>query len=96
MHKKSYLCTDKTESSIFPDLQNIRNMKTETFAVSGMKCEHCKANVENALTALSGATEAVADLGRHTVSVSYDEQQLSPADLRQAVESSGRYELTVE
>ena len=33
-------------------------MKKNVYAVSGMKCVHCKANVENALKALNGVVSA--------------------------------------
>lgn len=70
-------------------------MEKKTFEVSGMKCEHCKANVENALTALNGVVSAQADLEKHQVTVAYDETAVRPAAFKQAVDDSGSYELTL-
>ena len=58
----------------------------KTFSVSGMKCSHCAANVENALKAVKGVVSAEAQLE--------DKQQTSEADLKAAVDATGRYELT--
>lgn len=66
----------------------------KTFNVSGMKCSHCAANVENALKAVKGVASAEAHLEDKTVTVDYDEQQTSEADLKAAVDATGRYELT--
>jgi len=48
-------------------------MKKNVYAVSGMKCVHCKANVENALKALNGVVSAEANLEDANVTVEYDE-----------------------
>ena len=37
-------------------------MATKTFNVNGMKCVHCKANVENAIQSLVGVQHAEANL----------------------------------
>ena len=36
----------------------------KTFSVSGMKCSHCAANVENALKAVKGVVSAEAQISR--------------------------------
>lgn len=66
----------------------------KTFNVSGMKCSHCAANVENALKAVNGVVSAEANLNDKTVTVEFDEQQTSEAALKAAVDAAGRYELT--
>ncbi len=71
------------------------NMETKIFAVSGMKCEHCKAHVEEALKALEGVEAAEASVGGQNVVVSYDEASVTPDQLKQAVDQSGRYRLTL-
>lgn len=71
------------------------NMETKIFAVSGMKCEHCKAHVEEALKALEGVESAEASVGGQNVVVSYDEASVTPDQLKQAVDQSGRYRLTL-
>ena len=66
----------------------------KTLNVSGMKCSHCAANVENALKAVNGLASAEANLNDKTVTVEFDEQQTSEAALKAAVDAAGRYELT--
>lgn len=68
-------------------------MTKNVFAVSGMKCEHCKANVENALRGLGGVSSAEASLADGSVAVEYDEKAVTPEQLKDAVENSGRYEM---
>lgn len=64
-------------------------MKTQTFSVSGMACGHCKARVEAALNALNGVSQAAASVEQKSVTVSYDEAVLAPAQLQAAVEAAG-------
>lgn len=70
-------------------------MKSDIFAVSGMKCVHCKASVENALKSLNGVKSAEANLEKANVNVEYDESVVTPAQLKEAVDNSGRYELSL-
>ena len=70
-------------------------MKSDIFAVSGMKCVHCKTNVENALKSLNGVKSAEANLEKANVNVEYDESVVTPAQLKEAVDNSGRYELSL-
>jgi len=70
-------------------------METKTFAVSGMRCERCKANVENALKALNGIKSAEVSLAEANVTVEYDETAATPEAIKEAVDDSGRYELTL-
>ena len=70
-------------------------MKSDIFAVSGMKCVHCKANVENVLKSLNGVKSAEANLEKANVNVEYDESVVTPAQLKEAVDNSGRYELSL-
>ena len=67
-------------------------MTTKTFNVSGMRCVHCKANVENALKALGGVSAAEASLEEKNVTVSFDESAVKETDLKDAVDNAGRYE----
>lgn len=70
-------------------------MNKQTFTVSGMKCVHCKMHVEDALRAVPGVSEAVADLAKGQVAVSYDDNLVTPAMLKQAVDAAGRYTLSL-
>lgn len=70
-------------------------MTKNTFKVSGMKCVNCKANVERAIKALPGIDEAVASLEDACVTVSYDDTQVSPAAMKDAVDDLGRFEMEI-
>lgn len=67
----------------------------KVFSVDGMKCPHCKTNVENAIKTLNGVSSAVADLESHNVTVDYDESIVSPAEMKTAVADAGRYSLNI-
>lgn len=64
----------------------------KTFTVNGMKCVHCKANVENALKGLDGVNSAVVSLDDHNVTVDYDETKVSEDKMKEAVDNAGHYE----
>lgn len=65
----------------------------KTYTVNGMKCVHCKANVENAIKALAGVNEAEADLAEKNVTVDFDENTVNFNDIKKVVENCGKYEL---
>ena len=52
-----------------PTEPNDTEMKQQ-FKISGMMCNHCRANVENTITALPGVTAATVDLATATATVS--------------------------
>ena len=64
-------------------------MTEKTLRVPDMHCGHCKAAVEGELSKLSGVEIANADLEKGTVEVSYDENTVSTADLKEAIEEAG-------
>ena len=70
-------------------------MTTKIFSVNGMKCGHCKANVEQAISALDGVSRVEANLEAKSVTVEFDENRQKATDIKQAVENSGRYELII-
>lgn len=70
-------------------------MVQKTFAVSGMKCLHCKAKVEDALRAVAGVQQAEVNLPAASVTVSYDEALVQPKMLKDAVDLLGRFELSL-
>ena len=74
---------------------NIKVMEKKNFAVSGMKCVHCKARVEEAIRALDGVASAEGNLAEASVAVEYDPTRLSPQQIKDAVDTCGRYELTL-
>ena len=68
-------------------------MENKVFTVNGMKCEHCKANVENAIKGVVVVEMAEVNLAEKTVEVAYDENLVKPELLKNAVEASGRFEM---
>jgi copper chaperone len=68
-------------------------MKEQTFTVEGMKCEHCEMNVEKAVMSVAGVQSAKADRNAKSLTVVYDESAVSPADIKNAVEDAGRFEM---
>lgn len=69
-------------------------MEKRTFAVEGMACEHCKANVEKALMGLRGVKGAAVSLETKSVTVEYDSANVTPQEMREAVDEAG-YEMTI-
>lgn len=65
----------------------------KTFTVTGMKCEHCEARVENALKELNGVNSAKADHNANNLTVDYDEANVTPEQMTEAVNALGRYEM---
>ncbi|WP_040512643.1 copper chaperone CopZ [Gracilibacillus halophilus] len=64
-------------------------MMEKTLNVQGMSCGHCKSSVEGALGNLDGVTSAEVDLSSGKVDVSYDDTQVTLADMREAIEDQG-------
>lgn len=70
-------------------------MTKNTFKVTGMKCVNCKAKVESALNELAGIEKAEVNLDAATVTVDYDESQVTPQVMKDAVDDLGRFEMTI-
>ena len=83
-------------------------MESKEFTVTGMKCEHCEAKVEEALKAviyyesnndeealkaLPGIASAKADRTACKVAVSFDPVAVSPQQMKEAVDDLGRFEM---
>ncbi|WP_139488057.1 copper chaperone CopZ [Brevibacillus dissolubilis] len=62
-------------------------MQNTTLQVQGMSCGHCVASIEGAMKNL-GATAKV-DLANKSVTVSYDETQVSLDKIKAAIEDQG-------
>ncbi len=72
-----------------------KNME-KTIQVNGMKCEHCKMKVESALTALNGVKSAEVSLANHNVKVNFDESCVNEAQMKDAVDAAGHFEMVSE
>ena len=70
-------------------------MTENTFSISGMKCVNCKAKVEAALNDLNGVDSAVASVEDANVTVIYDDTQVTPAAMKEAVDDLGRFEMEI-
>lgn len=70
-------------------------MEKKTFAVLGMMCAGCAANVEKRLQNTEGVVRAAVNLPARTALVEYDEQVTSPTLLKEALSQIG-YDLVVE
>ncbi len=60
-----------------------------TFAVTGMTCASCVANIENALNKVPGVLSAAVNLASEKATVEYDASLSSKADFAKAVEGAG-------
>lgn len=61
----------------------------KTFQVNGMKCVHCKANVENAVKAIIGVASAEVNLEAKSLMVDFDEDLVAIDNIKAAVDNAG-------
>ncbi|MDN4594936.1 copper chaperone CopZ [Polycladomyces subterraneus] len=64
-------------------------MQTITLQVEGMSCDHCKQAVEGALKKLTGVERAEVNLVEKSVTVWYDENRTTVAQMKEAIEDQG-------
>ena len=64
-------------------------MKKERFAITGMTCSACSARVEKAVTKLAGTDKVSVNLLTNSMQLLYDEGQVNPAQIIEAVEKAG-------
>jgi len=70
-------------------------MSTQTFAVTGMTCQHCVGAVTSELSVLAGVTDVKIDLvaeGTSTLRVTAD-AELSDDEVALALDEAGDYKL---
>lgn len=65
-----------------------KNIMKKTFKVNGMMCEHCKANVEKALSSIPNITEINIDLESKNVTVS-SENEINNEEIKAVIEDAG-------
>ena len=70
-------------------------MEKKTFAVLGMMCAGCAANVERRLSQTEGVTSAAVNLPARTAMIEYDEAVTSPQKMKEALAAIG-YDMVVE
>lgn len=64
-------------------------MKTERYKISGMACAACSASVERVVKKLDGVNEVTVNLIMGVMTVSYDQNKLSPEDFLRTVQKAG-------
>lgn len=64
-------------------------MQAEIFKVTGMTCGGCVTNVTQALKMLPGVGDVKVSLAASEAAVQYDEQLISPEQLKSAVKGAG-------
>ena len=70
-------------------------MEKKTFAVLGMMCAGCAANVERRLSQTEGVTSVAVNLPARTAMIEYDEAVTSPEKMKEALAAIG-YDMVVE
>ncbi|PRX28618.1 copper chaperone [Orenia metallireducens] len=68
-------------------------MRTETFEVKGMSCQHCKAAVKSALENVKGVEEARVNLEMGKVEVKFNKDESKLDKLKDEVRAAG-YEVS--
>ncbi len=64
-------------------------MKTEQYLISGMACAACSAAVTRVVSKLDGVTNCEVNLITTKMTVSYDENKVTPDDFKRVVEKAG-------
>ena len=64
-------------------------MTSKVINVAGMSCEHCKAAVTKAVSALEGVSSVEVNLENNTAAVEFDESTLLLDAIKQAIEAQG-------
>ena len=67
----------------------MNDLRTETIPVKGMFCTNCERKVQEALLSLPGVQSTDASFAEETVTVIYDEKQVSSRLLKQEIEKLG-------
>ncbi|MET0645082.1 MAG: heavy-metal-associated domain-containing protein [Pyrinomonadaceae bacterium] len=62
---------------------------TTTLRVTGMKCNQCSSSVAKALKAIAGVQEAEVSYEKGQVVITYDDEKVSEAKLREVINSTG-------
>jgi copper chaperone CopZ len=63
--------------------------RTTTIRVAGMKCNQCSSSVAKALKATAGVQEAEVSFEKGQVVITYDDEKVSEAKLREVINGTG-------
>ena len=64
-------------------------MITKSYGVTGLGCEACAKRVKNAVEKLDGVESCDVNLADESMTVRFDGQKVTEADLKSAVEDAG-------
>lgn len=70
-------------------LSGVNKSESVTLKITGMSCTSCAQRVEKDLRALSGVLEANVNFATEKATITYNKDQVSPADLTTVVEKTG-------
>lgn len=73
----------------------MNNIVRKTFPVLNMHCAGCANNVEKTVNKISGVTEAIVNFASNTLTVSYQQDKITPSEIHDAVVAAG-YDLIIE
>ena len=65
--------------------ENLSKVEIKTSSI----CEHCKENIEGALSKVEGVKKSDLDLSTKIVSVEYDSTKTNPDEMREAISKTG-------
>ena len=71
------------------------NIAKKAFPVLNMHCAGCANNVEKTVKKLPGVVDASVNFASNTLTISYEDDKLTPGEIRAAVLAAG-YDLIVE
>jgi len=68
---------------------NQEAVSTEEIKVMGMTCEHCKVSIETAVINLPGVISAMVDLAAKTLTITFDHNKSTLAQIKTEIEAIG-------
>ncbi|HEY9047256.1 MAG TPA: heavy metal translocating P-type ATPase [Ohtaekwangia sp.] len=75
--------------------KSAKHLQHQSFPVLEMSCAACAVSVESSLKAVQGVANAAVNFANQSAWVEYDEREVTPAELQQAVRAVG-YDLVVD
>ncbi len=73
-----------------------RSETTADFAIEGIRCTYCAANITTSLQKLAGVKSAQVDFQKKIASVTYDASKTSPQEIIRTIEQVGKFRATLK
>lgn len=70
---------------------SVQGTTTSRFAIEGIRCTYCAANISTSLEKLPGVQSAQVDWEKKIASVTYDLQKTSPKEIIKTIEEAGNF-----